>query len=173
MVPIPSGINAGLSGSSQATMMSALGNPGTPQDSCGTPSAALQKLLKTDSVGPFRVTGLKPAVDALARVFSAVKAAKPDLYALLGTAGMLCVRHVRGSTTNFSNHSWGTAIDMTIGGQLTQRGSTTVQQGLVDLAPFMAAERFYWGAAFPTPDGMHFEASAELIADWKANGTIP
>jgi hypothetical protein len=78
MVPIPSGINAGLNGSSQATMMSALGNPGTPQDSCGTPSAALQKLLKTDSVGPFRVTGLKPAVDALARVFSSVKAAKPD-----------------------------------------------------------------------------------------------
>ena len=117
MVAIPSGINSGVSAASQATMMSALGNPGTPQDSCGTPSAALQKLMKTASVGPFRVTGLVPAVDALTRVFAAVKSAKPDLYAVLGTAGMLCVRHVRGSTTNFSNHSWGTAIDITIGGQ--------------------------------------------------------
>ncbi len=173
MVAIPSGINSGVSAASQATMMSALGNPGTPQDSCGTPSAALQKLMKTASVGPFRVTGLVPAVDALTRVFAAVKSAKPDLYAVLGTAGMLCVRHVRGSTTNFSNHSWGTAIDITIGGQLTPRGSTTVQQGLVDLAPFMEAERFFWGAAFPTPDGMHFEASNELITDWKSSNTIP
>jgi hypothetical protein len=173
MVAIPSGINVGVSAGSQATMMSALGNPGTPRDSCGTPSAGLQRLMKTASVGPFRVTGLAPAVDALTRVFAAVKSAKPDLYALLGTAGMLCVRHVRGSTTNFSNHSWGTAIDMTIGGQLTPRGSTTVQQGLVDLAPFMQAEQFFWGAAFPTPDGMHFEASNELIAEWKSNHTIP
>jgi hypothetical protein len=173
MVAIPSGINPGVSAASQATMMSALGNPGTPQDSCGTPSAGLQRLMKTASVGPFRVTGLAPAVYALTRVFAAVKSAKPDLYSLLGTAGMLCVRHVRGSTTNFSNHSWGTAIDMTIGGQLTPRGSTTVQQGLVDLAPFMQAEQFFWGAAFPTPDGMHFEASNELIAEWKSNHTIP
>ncbi|OBJ10976.1 hypothetical protein A5624_14670 [Mycobacterium sp. 1482292.6] len=173
MVPIPSGINSGVSAASQATMLSTLGVPGTPQDSCGPASPALQKLLKTASVGPFRVTGLVPAVDALTRVFAAVKSARPDLYLLLGTAGMLCVRHVRGSTTNFSNHSWGTAIDITIGGQLTPRGSTTVQQGLVDLAPFMQAERFFWGAAFPTPDGMHFEASNELIADWKSNKTIP
>ena len=48
-----------------------------------------------------------------------------------------------------------------------------MQQGLVDLAPFMEAERFFWGAAFPTPDGMHFEASNELITDWKSSNTIP
>jgi hypothetical protein len=173
-VPIPSGINSGLSFASQTTMLADLGNPGTPDPGCGPVSAALQPLMKTASVGPFRVTGLGPAVDALARVFSAVQSAKPDLYAVLGTAGMLCVRYVRGSTTNFSNHAWGTAIDMTIGGVLTQRGSTTVTQGLVDLAPFMAAESFFWGAGFsPTPDGMHFEASNELITQWKADGTIP
>ncbi len=173
-VPIPSGINANLTSADQATMLSALGNPGTPDPNCGAVAPALQKLMKTASVGPFNVTGLSAAVDALARVFAAVQSAKPDLYAVLGTAGMLCVRYVRGSTTNFSNHSWGTAIDMTIGGVLTPRGSTTVTQGLVDLAPFMAAERFFWGAGFsPTPDGMHFEASHELITDWKSNGTIP
>lgn len=153
--------------------MAALGNPGIPQDSCGTPSAALQKLTKTASVGPFRATGLTPAVDALTRVFAAVKSAKPDLYALLGTEGMSCVRYVRGSTSVFSNHSWGTAIDITIGGQLTPQGSTTVQQGLVELAPFMRAERFFWGAAFSTADGMHFEASEELIREWKSDKTIP
>jgi hypothetical protein len=174
MVAIPSGSNNGLTSASPATMTNALGNPGNPDPNCGTSSAALQKLMKTANVGPFRVTGLGPAVDALTRVFSAVQSAKPDLYALLGTAGMLCVRYVRGSTTNFSNHSWGTAIDITIGGVLTPRGSATVQQGLVDLCPFMNAEQFFWGAGFsPTPDGMHYEASSELIAQWKSDGTIP
>ena len=155
-------------------MMNAFGNPGTPDPGCGPSSPALAPLMKTANVGPFRVTGFGAAVDALTRVFAAVQAAKPDLYAVLGTQGMLCVRYVRGSTTNFSNHAWGTAIDMTIGGILTQRGSTDMTQGLVDLAPFMAAESFFWGAGFsPTVDGMHFEASNELIAQWKANGTIP
>jgi D-alanyl-D-alanine carboxypeptidase len=173
-VPIPSGINNGLSEAAQTTMMSAFGNPGTPDPGCGPSSATLAPLMKTANVGPFRVTGFGAAVDALTRVFAAVQAANPDLYAVLGTQGMLCVRYVRGSTTNFSNHAWGTAIDMTIGGILTQRGSTNVTQGLVDLAPFMAAESFFWGAGFsPTVDGMHFEASNELITQWKSNGTIP
>lgn len=174
IVSIPSGINNGLSFAAQATMLNVFGNPGTPDPNCGTSSAALAPLMKTASVGPFRVTGFGPAVDALTRVFSAVQAAKPDLYAVLGTQGMLCVRYVRGSTTNYSNHAWGTAIDMTIGGVLTPRGSSNITQGLVDLAPFMAAESFFWGAGFsPTVDAMHFEVSNELITQWKANGTIP
>jgi hypothetical protein len=174
MVAIPAGINDGLTDPSNDVMQNALGNPGTPDPGCGPSSAAMQKLIKTANVGPFRVTGLIPAVDALTRVFSAVQSAKPDLYAVLGSSGMLCVRYVRGSTTNLSNHSWGTAIDINISGVLTPRGSTTVQQGLVDLCPFMHAEQFYWGAGFsPTPDGMHFEVSAELLAQWKSDGTLP
>ena len=173
MVAIPAGINSGLTAIDPAAMIAALGNPGTPDPGCGPSSAALQKLMKTASVGPFRVTGLGPAVDALTRVFAAVQSAEPALYALLGTQGMLCVRYVRGSTTNFSNHAWGTAVDLTIGGVLTARGSSTVSQGLLSLCPYMHAEQFFWGAGFPTPDGMHYEASAELIAAWKANGTIP
>src|SRR5215469_11104313 len=164
MVAIPAGINAGLTDPSNDVMQNALGNPGTPDPGCGPSSAAMQKLIKTANVGPFRVTGLIPAVDALTRVFSAVQTAKPDLYAVLGSSGMLCVRFVRGSTTSLSNHSWGTAIDINISGVLTPRGSTTVQQGLVDLCPFMHDEQFFWGAGFsPTPDGMHFEVSAELL----------
>ena len=173
-VAIPSGINDGLTSLDPATMMSTFGNPGTPNPGCGPSSAAMQKLMKTASVGPFRVTGLIPAVDALTRIFSAVQTSKPDLYQTLGTDGMLCVRYVRGSTTNLSNHAWGSAIDIKIGGVLTNRGSTTVQQGLVDLYPFMHAEQFFWGAGFsPTPDGMHFEVSRELLAQWRSDGTLP
>ena len=174
MVPIPVGINPGLAAVSPEQMIAALGDPGIPKPECGLPSPSLQRITIDSDVGPFRVTGLRPAVEALTRAFAAVAEVRPDLYSALGTAGMLCVRFVRGSTTSLSNHAWGSAVDITIAGILTPRGSYTVQQGLVDLAPFMAAERFFWGAGFTTtPDGMHFEASAELIADWKAQGAIP
>jgi D-alanyl-D-alanine dipeptidase len=43
---------------------------------------------------------------------------QPAVYAGLGSAGMLCCRLVRGSTTAISNHSWGTAIDLTLNGVL-------------------------------------------------------
>ena len=95
------------------------------------------------------------------------------LYAVLTTAGMTCCRAVRGSTTNYSNHSWGTAIDMSIKGVLTPLGSTTVQEGIAEAAPFFLAERFFWGAGYSSrKDAMHFEASHELIQDWKKAGSI-
>jgi hypothetical protein len=174
MVAIPSGINSGLTAASQSAMIDALGKPGDlTQDCSAITNAALKKLLVTQSVGPFKVTGLKPAVDALTNVFTAIKAQKPDLYAVITTAGMTCCRAVRGSTTNYSNHSWGTAIDLGINGVLTPLGSQTVQQGLVDAAPFFAAEQFFWGAGYQSrPDGMHFEASNELIASWKSSGAL-
>jgi hypothetical protein len=105
IVPIPAGINSGLTAVGNADMIAAFGAPGAKTTDCSAiANTALAQLTVTASVGPFNVTGLKPAVDAVARVFAAVQSAKPDLYALLGTEGMSCVRLVRGSTTNFSNH---------------------------------------------------------------------
>lgn len=174
MVPIPLGINIGLTAVSPEAMIAALGDPGIPKPECGIPSPWLESMIVDADVGPFQVIALRPVVKALTRVFSAVAAVRPDLYEVVGASRMLCVRNVRGSDTSLSNHASGSAIDITIGGVLTPRGSYRVQQGLVDLAPFMAAERFFWGAGYTTmPDGMHFEASAELIGEWKASGVIP
>jgi hypothetical protein len=174
MVAIPSGINAGLTSADQATMLALLGKPGDLTADCSPiTNAALKKLMVTQDVGPFKVTGLKPAVDALTRVFAAITTQKPALYKVLTTAGMTCCRAVRGSTTNYSNHSWGTAIDMGISGVLTPLGSTTVQEGIAEAAPFFQAEQFFWGAGYSSrKDGMHFEASHELITAWKAAKTI-
>jgi hypothetical protein len=47
--------------------------------------------------------------------------------------------------------------------------------GLVRLAPFFQEEKFFWGAGFKPKefeDAMHFEASEELIGDWKKKGII-
>jgi Putative peptidoglycan binding domain/D-alanyl-D-alanine carboxypeptidase len=83
---------------------------------------------------------------------------------------MLCARFVRGSTSALSNHSWGTAIDLTLDGHLDQRGDARVQVGLARIAPIFNRHGWFWGAGFRIEDAMHFEASDELIRKWHADG---
>src|SRR5712691_13388414 len=89
----------------------------------------------TEDVGPFRVTGLAPAVSSLREVMAEIRQAEPDVFAGLGSSGMLCARLVRGSATAISNHSWGTAIDLNLNGVLDARGNNRVQEGLARIAP--------------------------------------
>lgn len=171
--PSKASINQGLTSPSPAYMKSALGVPGQLSVDCSpVTDTNLKKLIVTESVGPFRVTGLKPAVATIRRIFEKVKQENPDLYQQLGTEGMICVRKVRGGA-DFSNHAWGTAIDIKINGKLDSRGDNQTQTGLSELYPYFYAEKFYWGAAFPTEDSMHFEASQELVEYWKKSGLIP
>src|ERR1044071_3571367 len=126
LVPIPArtDMNTGLNPALPATMKALLGRPGRLTRDCSDiTNEKLQRNMVTASVGPFRVTGLKPAVDSLTQVFADLKAENPDLHAVLRSAGMLCCRAVRGSTSNFSNHSWGTAIDLQIESDLDELGS--------------------------------------------------
>mgnify|MGYP000935890666 CR=1 FL=1 len=130
----------------------------------------LKRLIVTEDVGPFKVTGLKPAVRRLRSALEEVKTRFPELYDQLGTAGMLCCRYVRGSRTAISNHSWGTAIDFTIGGKLDERGNNKVQAGLFDLYSVLKKYGFYWGVSFGTEDAMHFELSDETIREMAKQG---
>lgn len=159
----------------RATVNAALiGNPrGTYGKDCQpVENPAFKALTVTQSVGPFNVTGLRPAVAALAAVLADVRVAHPALYEQLGTAGMLCCRLVRGSTTAVSNHSWGIAVDLTIDGELDDFNDGFVQQGLLDLWPIFNRHGFYWGIAFPREDCMHFEASDQLIRRWATEGAF-
>ena len=111
----------------------------------------------------FRVTGHVLAVERLSRIFEKVRIEKPDLYPVIGT---LCCRLQRNSQTEFSNHSWGTAIDLTIEGRLDAVGDGLCQRGLLDLYPYFHAEGFYWGAEFNgrREDAMHFEIATETLS---------
>lgn len=177
LVAIPSPINSGMTPTTATYMKSVLGVPGELTTDCSSvTNANLKKLIvseKDSNVGPFKVYGLKPAVNALKGIFAAVKRDKPELYNQLGTAGMLCVRKVRGGS-DFSNHSWGTAIDMKMNGKLDAVGDGKTQLGLKELEPYFRAQKFYWGAGFggAREDSMHFEASKELMESWKAGGQL-
>lgn len=173
--PAASTINAGLAAVSNASMLQTFGQPliaGGYTSLCQPPTNdRLRRNIVTDSVGPFRVTGLWPAVLSLRDVMAAIAREQPAVYAELGSAGMLCCRLVRGSTTSISNHSWGTAIDLTISGVLDTYGNDQVQFGLTLIAPIFNRMGWYWGAAFRTEDGMHFEGSRALVDQWAGHLT--
>ena len=173
-LPGPGDINTGLSYCRPETALSIFGPPAVPLPvNCGAPtSERLKAALITANVGPFRVTGIKPAVESLTRIFARVKAEKPELYAATGTAGMLCVRCIRGYPSIPSNHAFGAAIDLEMNGQLVPLNAPWAQAGTLALYRHFHAERWFWGASWQRPDSMHFEASDELIRDWHARGLI-
>lgn len=155
-------------------MLHVLGNPrGNYDQSCQSVSnPAIRKLIVTESVGPFKVTGLKPAVDQLRTALADVKNEIPEVYAVLDSAGMLCVRYVRDSKSSISNHSWGCAIDFTLEGKLDTRGDNRAQKGLIAMHPIMNRNGFFWGASFKKEDSMHFEISRQLLLAWQRDGVF-
>lgn len=168
--PMPEGY--GLSACRQSTAMAVFGAPGMLTENCSEPFKETQSRMVTRPVHEaFRVTGYGPAVLAAENALEACRKKSPRLYVELGTAGMLCVRKVRGGST-FSNHSWGTAIDIKIGGKLDALGDGYCYRGLLELEPFFRAEGFFWGAWFSREDAMHFEASDQLVLRWKSDGIV-
>ena len=178
LVPIPKTINKGLTSAKNSTMIQVLGMPRDSVDrKCRLPTnRPLVNLITTRDVGPFRVTGVKPAVESLKRIFSEIEGNKPDIYKKLGTAGMACVRFIKDSQ-KLSNHSWGCAIDISIESELdgiqyenAGRDGKTLAD-LVDISPYFHKEGWFWGVGFSSfEDGMHFEVADETIRRWHADG---
>lgn len=165
-------LNGDLRGARNSTMLAAIGNPRSSYDSeCRSPTnRRIANLMTTSDVGPFRATGLKVAVRSLTAIMSEIKAAHPEIHDAMSSAGMLCCRLVRGSSSAISNHSWGTAIDIKLDGKLDRRGDGRTQRGLLEVHPIFNKHQWFWGAAFRTEDAMHFEASDQLIKQWQADG---
>ena len=107
LVPIPATTNVGVTSARQSTMLGLLGNPRRDYTSeCQSiEHPGLKALVVFRDLGAFKVRGLKPAVDSLEDVLADIRVEQPQVFAALGTAGMLCARLVRGSQRAISNHS--------------------------------------------------------------------
>ena len=124
-----------------------------------------KSLLVTESVGPFRTTGLRPALVSMRGVLTEVRRDLPDLYAILTNNGMHVIRASRGQTS-WSNHSWGIAIDFLVSGYSPGLGTKTSIRGLDALAPYFNKAGWYWGGGYRSvsrKDPMHFECGLALI----------
>lgn len=130
LVPIPplDTINIGLHPGHQATMLKIFGVPGALSRDCSNiANRKLEALIETRNVGPFKATGIGRLLDHLTEIFSQVKGKLPEVFAQAKSDGMLCCRAVRGSKSNFSNHSWGTAIDIRFGDESDEMGDGLMQ----------------------------------------------
>jgi D-alanyl-D-alanine carboxypeptidase len=166
--------NKGITQPRNKTMLEILGNPreSYSQDCQGVTNPTLKALQETRQIGPIKVTMLKPALDSIERVLNRLKESDPDIYEKVGTAGALCVRFIRGSSKSISNHSWATAIDLTLEGQLDGFADGGTQFGLLILAEYFNDEGWFWGAAYNREDSMHFEVGEETLRAWKAEGKL-
>lgn len=167
-LPPMTAINGGMTYPKPSQMISLLGSPRKSYtDDCAavTNPTLAKKMVYGFDVGPFNVSGLQLVAESLKRVFTKVRANNPELYNQVGTAGMLCVRRIRGSSSTPSNHSWGAAIDFKINGKLDQRGDGHCQKGLLELYPYMHNEGFFWGAEYrgSFEDAMHYEWAWETL----------
>ena len=161
-------VNKGLSNSGSQYLTNLFGPPREDLTENCQPmtNPILSELVKTENVGPIRVTMIEPALLSLRQVFRNVKIFEPELYARINTAGSLCVRHIRGRPGSVSTHAYGLSVDLNIDGILDTLGDGKTQLGLILLADFFNKEGWYWGAGFGREDSMHFQVSKEKIDQW-------
>jgi D-alanyl-D-alanine carboxypeptidase len=165
-IPPANTFNQNLSSASEATMLQIFGVPGAKTQNCSPATGAIkQRIVSLVNVGPFKVSGLDIAVQLLKAVFDEAEQQIPNVVAAVKNDGMLCVRHKRMNANSFSNHSWGTAIDLFFGTAAVPQGSHKTNRGCLQLAPFFNRHGFYWGAGFSgsSVDSMHFELAEQTI----------
>lgn len=78
---------------------------------------------------------------------------------ILSFAGAFYPRFIRGSRTQLSNHSWGTAFDINVPQNgLNKTPALVGEKGSIrEIVPIANDFGFYWGGHFTRKDGMHFE----------------
>jgi peptidoglycan hydrolase-like protein with peptidoglycan-binding domain len=151
-------VNVGLTCPSSRQMEEILGDPH---------NARTTSRLKRGHFGSEPITALEPALASIDSVLARVKSDVPDLYAVLGTAGMYALRNIRGRNC-YSNHSWGTAIDVKVDGLLVALGASYSCKGLDVLCRYFNDAGWYWGGGYHSrKDAMHFECGLALVRTFK------
>jgi Fungal chitosanase of glycosyl hydrolase group 75/D-alanyl-D-alanine carboxypeptidase len=165
-IPPPDKMNIGLSACTEGSMLGKFGRPGDLTPDCSAATGTFRERVRQNfNVGPFKVTGLDYAVESLLQVFSDVQKSNQALFDQVKNEGMLCVRARRHNLGHYSNHSWGTAIDIYFGDDVVPQGLKLAHRGNLLLAPFFNRYGWYWGAGFSgdSVDSMHFELAEETI----------
>lgn len=166
--------NEGLTVATPSFLQDLLGLPreNLTDDCQSATNPKLAELLALENVGPIEARMLRPALMSTRQVFANVKLFEPELYARIKSAGSLCVRLIRGSTSSASAHAYGLALDINIDGVLDTLADDRTQLGLILLADFFKKEGWIWGAGFSREDSMHFEVSREKLEQWRRLGEI-
>jgi hypothetical protein len=172
-VPLPA--SQPIPSPTTAQLLATLGTPSQHLQSwvCGKlENKSLSSLLGTDSIGPLKVTLLKPALVSLKAIFAEIAKTQPDLIQGASNLGTLCVRTTRpapGGSGRLSAHAFGTAIDIAFGHKGPSLWDNASQSRA---APFFERAGWTWGGRWKQPDPIHFEVGGSLIASWAASGKL-
>lgn len=171
--PDPASINTGLDPCPMHYLISKHGPPrDVLSENCQpVTSPYWKRQMVTMDVGPFVTYGHKLFLGVLKLMFAEIKEKDPLLYSGLKSDGVLCCRKIRGGHS-LSNHGLGLAWDALIFGVLDKRGDGKVLTGTLELYSYAKKYKLYSGMEFPTEDGMHLEASEQLVKDWEQEGLI-
>ena len=166
--------NQGIVRPTPAVLRELLGEPRASysQDCQSVTNPGLLAALETRQIGSFKLTMLRPALDSFEEVMERLREDEPAIHAAIGTAGALCVRHVRGRPGSVSSHAWGAAVDLTLARDLDQMGDDATQFGLVTIAEYFNDAGWFWGAGYDREDSMHFEVGEALLRRWKSDGQM-
>jgi hypothetical protein len=166
--------NQGIIRPTPAVLRALIGEPrgSYSQDCQGVTNPVLLAALETRQVGSFKLTMLRPALASFEQVMERLRTDEPEIHAAIGTAGALCVRHVRGRPGSVSSHAWGIAVDLTLAKNLDRMGDEATQFGLVTIAEYFNDAGWYWGAGYGREDSMHFEVGKALLRQWKSDGQM-
>ena len=179
LVPVPANLNNGVKRVSESYMIKTLGHPrtdgklpppGYDDGTMLTNPILVRNMAPANAILQGTGSGLKPAVDSLQTIMGQIQTQLPSARAAMTSAGMKNCRRTRlksGWGHNFSNHSWGTAVDIKFNGALDNPNDKVVQVALALIAPIFNANGWFWGAGFGGyVDAMHFEAGETLISQW-------
>jgi peptidoglycan hydrolase-like protein with peptidoglycan-binding domain len=180
LIPVPTNLNKGVARVGESYMIKTLGHPRTdgklppPGYDDGTTLTnpkLLRNMVPANALIKGAGSGLRPAVESLQGILNQIQLEMPNVRAAMTSAGMKNCRRTRlkgGRWGNsFSNHSWGTAIDIKFNGDLDNPNDKVVQTGLALIAPIFNAYGWVWGAGFGGyVDAMHFEAGRTLVDQW-------
>lgn len=91
-------------------------------------------------------------LSVLVSVFNDMNSQRPDLFRRITTAGAVCCRLIKkasgGCGGSWSNHAYGSAIDLLVDGILDAHGDNCIHNPLLEIAPFFTRRGLYWGAGF-------------------------
>ncbi len=175
-LPSPDDVNRGLTSPGQHTMIHFFGVPGELTADCSeSTDDKVKAMLTSISIGGRDYKGLAPFLALVEKAIDKTELSQPGIREALRCDGVICVRHQHGFPDVFSNHSWGTAIDLFFGNGPVSQGVPFTQSGILDLYTQMHDEGLYWGGGYHNRsrvDSMHFEASEELLVKWHSEGLI-
>ncbi len=179
LMPVPGNLNKGVQRVSENYMIKTLGHPRTDEKlpppgyddgTMLTNPKLIRNMVSANAILKGTGSGLKPAVDSLQTIMDQIQAQMPTVRAAMTSAGMKNCRRTKLKTgwgNSFSNHSWGTAVDIKFNAALDNPSDKVVQVGLAMVAPIFNANGWFWGAGFGGyVDAMHFEAGQTLIDQW-------